>query len=77
MPTIILFTGSAGPGVAIAAAATALHTAAQGRRTLLLSTGEARGLSALLGAPVGHAPAEISPGLDALALDGLAELAAA
>ena len=77
MPTITIFTGSPGPGVATAAAATALHMASQSQRTLLLSTGEARGLAALLGAQVGHAPAEIAPGLDALALDGLAELAAA
>ncbi len=77
MPTITIFTGSPGPGVATAAAATALHLAGQGQRTLLLSTGEARGLAALLGAPVGHAPAEVAPSLDALALDGLAELAAA
>lgn len=77
MPTITIFTGSPGLGVAMAAASTALHLAGTGQRTLLLSTGDARGLAALLGAPVGHAPAEIAPGLDALAPDGLAELAGA
>jgi anion-transporting ArsA/GET3 family ATPase len=77
MTTILLFTGNAGPGVAIAAAATALHAARRGSPTLLLSLGSARGLGALLAAEVGSAPAAVASGLDALAIDGLADLAAA
>ena len=78
MPTIVVFTGSAGPGIATAAAASALHSAALGQRTLLISLGTAASLAALIGASVGSAiPSEIAPGCDALALDGLAELAAA
>lgn len=77
MPPITIFTGSAGPGIALAATATALHSAAHGQRTLLLSLGSARGLAALLGAQVGHAPAEVAPRLDALTIDAPTELAAA
>ncbi len=77
MPTITVFTGSAGPGIATAAAASALHAAAQGRRTLLLSLGPAPSLGALLGAAVGGTPNEVAPGCDALAIDGLRELAEA
>jgi arsenite/tail-anchored protein-transporting ATPase len=74
MTAILLFTGSAGPASATAAAATALHAASQGRKTLLLSLAPATSLSALLGVAVGSAPAQIMPQLDALALDAPAEL---
>ncbi len=74
-PTLI-FTGNAGPGIAIAAAATALRAAEDGRRTLLLTLGPAHSFGALLGAEVGADPREIAPRLDALAIDGPAALAA-
>ncbi|HEY3229062.1 MAG TPA: ArsA-related P-loop ATPase, partial [Roseiflexaceae bacterium] len=74
--TTIVFTGNAGPGIAIAAAATALRAAADGRRTLLLSLGPPHSLGALLGAALGGEPRDIAPNLAALALDPPAELAA-
>jgi anion-transporting ArsA/GET3 family ATPase len=77
MTSILIFTGSAGPGIATAAAATAAHAASQGRRTLLFSLTPAPSLSALLGVAVAAAPAEIAPKLDALAIDGPADLASA
>jgi anion-transporting ArsA/GET3 family ATPase len=75
MPTITLFTGSAGPSIATAAAASALASAAAGRRTLLLSVEPAHTLGTLLGATLGAAPTTIGPRCDVLAIDGLAELA--
>jgi anion-transporting ArsA/GET3 family ATPase len=77
MTPILVFTGSAGPGIAIAAAATAIRAAQQGRKTLLLSFGPAHSLAALLGAEVRNTPTMIAPGLDALAGDTPADLAAA
>ena len=76
MATILLYTGNAGPGIALAAAATALRSAQHGHRTLLLSLGPPQGLAALLGTSIGGAASEVAPRLDALAIDGLAELAA-
>src|SRR5690242_16511908 len=75
MPIITLFTGNAGPGTATVAAASALGSAAAGRRTLLLSVEPARSLQALLGGTLGAAPTTIAPACDVLAIDGLAELA--
>jgi anion-transporting ArsA/GET3 family ATPase len=77
MTNILIFTGSAGPGIATAAAAAAVRAASQGRRALLFSLTPANSLSALLGLAVGAAPAPIAPGLDALALDAPAALATA
>jgi anion-transporting ArsA/GET3 family ATPase len=76
MADIIVFTGSAGPGIAAAAAASALRAAADGRRALLISAEPAPSLGALLGASLGPTPTEVAPRCDALAIDGLAELAA-
>jgi arsenite-transporting ATPase len=77
MTTILIFTGSAGPSIATAAAATAIHAASQGCKTLLFSLAPAAGLSALLGSAVGAVPTPVAPQLDALALDAPAELASA
>ena len=77
MPNTLLFTGNAGPGIASAAAATALHSAKHGRRTLLISVGHAHSLGALLGTALAGDPREVAPRFDALAIDALAELAAA
>jgi arsenite-transporting ATPase len=77
MTTILIFTGSAGPGIALAAAATALHTAKHGSTTLLLSLGTPQALGALLGTPVAAEPASITPHLHVAAIDPLAELSAA
>lgn len=77
MPTTLVYTGSPGAGIMIAAAAEALRAADAGQRTLLITLGPAAALSALLGAPVAATSGEIAPRLDALALDAGGELAAA
>jgi arsenite/tail-anchored protein-transporting ATPase len=78
MPTTtLLFTGNGGPGIAAAAAAAALRAADMGHRTLLVGFGPIHSLGALLDAPLGGAPQEIAPRLDALALDAPRELNAA
>jgi anion-transporting ArsA/GET3 family ATPase len=77
MTTTLLVTGNAGPGIAIAAAATALRAADMGHRTLLLGLGPTHSLAALLDVALGDAPQEIAPRLDALALDAPRELGAA
>ncbi len=77
MTSILIFTGSAGPATATAAAATALHAAGQGRKTLLFSLAPAASISTLLGSPIGAVPLAITPQLDALALDAPAALASA
>jgi arsenite-transporting ATPase len=77
MTAILIFTGSSGPSSATAAAATAIHTASQGRKTLLFSLAPPASLSALLGSAVGAAPTAVAPQLDALALDAPADLAQA
>lgn len=74
MTPILLFTGSGGPGIASAAAATALRSAEAGTATLLLSLGPPPALEALLGTALGSGPAAVAPRLDALAIDGLGEL---
>jgi anion-transporting ArsA/GET3 family ATPase len=77
MTAILIFTGSAEPSITTAAAATAIHAASQGRKTLLFSLAPPASLGALLGSAVGVTPTPVAPQLDALALDGPAELAAA
>lgn len=74
--TTMVFTGNPGAGVALAAAATALRLADGGRHTLLLSLNPPAALSALLDMAVTGEPAEVAPGLDALALDAPAQLSA-
>jgi anion-transporting ArsA/GET3 family ATPase len=75
MTKIFLFTGSTGPSIATSAAASALASAAAGRRTLLLSVEPAHSLGTLLGSVLGSDPTTIAPRCDVLAIDGLAELA--
>lgn len=77
MTAILIFTGSAGPSIGAAAAATALHAASQGRKTLLFSLAPTMNLRVLLGSAIGTVPTPVAPHLDALALDGPVELAAA
>jgi arsenite-transporting ATPase len=77
MTNILIFTGSAGPASATAAAVTALHAAGQGHKTLLFSLAPPANISALLDIAVGPTPAAVTPQLDALALDAPAALAAA
>ena len=67
---VVLITGKGGVGKTTVAAATAVHAAAQGLQTLVLSTDAAHSLSDVLGAPLGHEPIELGPRLRAQQLDG-------
>ncbi|MHC5034550.1 MAG: ArsA family ATPase [Planctomycetota bacterium] len=71
---IILFTGKGGVGKSTIAAATAVHTAAQGRRTLLVSSDMAHSLSDIIEVPIGHSCALMSENLHALEVDILSEI---
>ncbi|GGO81970.1 ArsA family ATPase [Wenjunlia tyrosinilytica] len=63
----VLVTGSGGSGRTTAAAATAVHSARSGRRTLLVSAD--RGLGDVLDHPVTAVPSEVQQGLFALLTD--------
>ncbi len=62
-PRTILYTGKGGVGKTSVAAATARRCAADGLRTVVLSTDPAHSLSDSLGAGLGPDPTEVSPGL--------------
>jgi arsenite-transporting ATPase len=66
---ILLFTGKGGVGKTTVAAATAVHTAAAGRRTLVLSTDPAHSLADAFGVPLGDEPRLVAPDLAAQQLD--------
>lgn len=70
--TITFFTGPCAPDAALAAAATAAHSAASGERTLLFSVGPAHYLP--FGVPPARVPQPFAPDLDVLAFDALAAL---
>jgi anion-transporting ArsA/GET3 family ATPase len=74
---LLVYTGSPGAGISMAAAAEAARAADAGKRTLLLTYGSTAGLGALLGVAIGSVPVEVAPRLNALALDARSELAAA
>ena len=76
MVKILVYTGSPGIGISLAAAAEATRAADAGKRTLLLAYQSTVGLSALLGISIGSAPTEVALRLDAMALDIRSELAA-
>jgi arsenite-transporting ATPase len=59
-PRILLFTGKGGVGKSTLAAATAVRSAAHGRRTLVLSTDPAHSLADALGAPAGPEPTSVA-----------------
>ena len=71
---IILFTGKGGVGKSIIAAATALRTAAQGRRTLLVSSDVAHNLSDIADVSIGDSCVLIAENLYALEVDILGEI---
>jgi arsenite-transporting ATPase len=71
-PRIVLHTGKGGVGTTSVAAATALHTAATGARTLVLSTDPS--LAGVLDADVGTEPTPVADALWAELLDPQAEL---
>jgi anion-transporting ArsA/GET3 family ATPase len=73
---ILIFTGAGGPGISIAAVATALYEAQAGRKTLLLSFGPSHSVSALLGAQLNGKPQQVAPQLDAIELETLVDVGA-
>ena len=60
---ILLFTGKGGVGKSTVASGTAALAAADGHRTLVLSTDAAHSLADAFGVPVGPEPTEVAPGL--------------
>jgi arsenite/tail-anchored protein-transporting ATPase len=73
-PRTILYTGKGGVGKTSVAAATARRCAAQGARTIVLSTDPAHSLAESLEAPVGGEPAEVGGGLFAQQIQAQDEL---
>ena len=71
---IILFTGKGGVGKTSVASATALHCAASGRKTLVMSTDPAHSLADAFGVALGPEPAEVAPNLWAEQIDPQARL---
>ncbi len=69
MERLILFTGKGGVGKTSLAAAHALASAGQGRRTLLASVDPAHNLSDLLQCPPAPEPATVAPRLDIVEVD--------
>ena len=66
---IILFTGKGGVGKTTLSAATALHAARQGIKTLVISTDPAHSLSDAIDQELGPEPREIAPNLYAQEFD--------
>lgn len=66
---VVLFTGKGGVGKTTAAAATALHAARSGRKTVVVSTDRAHSLGDALEVALTDAPTEIEPGLFAVQID--------
>lgn len=71
---IILYTGKGGVGKTSIAAATAVKCAAEGRKTLVVSTDPAHSLSDSLDVPLGPEPLEISPLLWGQEIDTVHEI---
>jgi arsenite-transporting ATPase len=66
---VLLFTGKGGVGKTTTAAATAVHAARRGTKTLVLSTDASHSLADALGAELTGEPAEVEPGLFAQHVD--------
>jgi arsenite-transporting ATPase len=73
-PRTILYTGKGGVGKTSVAAATAVRCAADGKRTLILSTDPAHSLSDSLQAELGSQPTEVAKNLQAAEIDAQHEL---
>ena len=73
-PRTILYTGKGGVGKTSVAAATALRCAADGRRTLILSTDPAHSLADSLQSELGAEPTRVAANLDAAEIDAHHEL---
>lgn len=69
MGRILIFTGKGGVGKSSVAAAHAIKSAREGRRTLLVSTDMAHNLGDIFETKLGREPAEIMPCLDAYEID--------
>ena len=69
---LLLLTGKGGVGKTTVAAATAVHAARCGVKTLVASTDAAHSLGDALAVPVGPEPAEVAPGLFAQQVDARA-----
>ena len=74
LPRTILYTGKGGVGKTSVAAATARRLAADGRRTLVLSTDPAHSLGDVLGEPLGPQPTKIATRLWAQQVSAQTEL---
>jgi arsenite-transporting ATPase len=73
-PRTILYTGKGGVGKTSVAAATAVRCAAEGKRTLILSTDPAHSLSDSLQAELGSQPTTVAENLEAAEIDAQHEL---
>jgi len=74
MPRTILYTGKGGVGKTSVATATARRCAAQGARTIVLSTDPAHSLADSLGVPVDGRPTDVGGGLFAQQIQAQDEL---
>jgi arsenite-transporting ATPase len=72
---LLLYSGKGGVGKTSLSAATAVRTARQGQRTLVVSTDAAHSLADALGVEVGPEPVLVAKGLHALEIDVGRELA--
>ena len=66
---VLLYSGKGGVGKTTVSAATALHSAERGHRTVLISTDQAHNLSDILEVKLSGEPTEVTPGLHALEMD--------
>ena len=70
---IILYTGKGGVGKTSIAAATACLLAKEGKKVLIMSTGQAHSLSDSLDTKLGPKPLNITENLDAMEVDAVTE----
>jgi arsenite-transporting ATPase len=71
---LVLYTGKGGVGKTTTAAATAVHAARAGRRTLVASADAAHSLGDVLERRLGPEPAEVEARLDAIEIDARVEV---
>ncbi len=71
---LVLYTGKGGVGKTTTAAATALSSAAQGKRTLLISADCSHSLSDVLDRKIGSKPVAVAPDLEAVEVDARREI---
>lgn len=71
---LVLYTGKGGVGKTTTAAATALSSAARGRRTLLISADCSHSLADVLDRKIGSKPVAVAPDLEAVEVDARREI---